>query len=495
VTRVIIPKRIWDDIKVPAGSMTPRVRVQHNILFTGNPNTALTGGLTIVPAPWRNRFTLIVCTVLLVILTGAPVLAAMDDAVEPVVYLNFNEGSGIVALDASGNGNAGTLHNVSRVENGGCGGALVFDRIDNYVSIPYRSANHPEKGITVSTWFYVDSFEPQALITTGYNGGYYNGGYGLAFGDGNDLWWTINLPGEDEVSVNVQHEGITPRQWHQVAGMYDGKTSKIYLDGVLRNQVNASGPIVYETPNYVMLGAAAGRYDTPDTTCPQYFHGGLDEVRIYDQAIPYNQIMDDRFRCSQETVSPPQDTPAADATAASCTADSGSMNLAPGESVSRILTFTDNSMTGTWQVRMQPGSTLVVKADDRYSEVNPDSWYIEIADKGGAIDRSIAFPNTRNTPIDGVITDGNATVSIRYFDGKERFPATVAVQFAAIAPPPPPPPPVEPFLNPIIVIYSASWATLIALILVILWLHRRSKERRQNGASPEGTPAEEKKND
>lgn len=465
--------------------MTPRLHGQYNNLFTGNSNTALRGGLTIVPAQGCNRFTLIVCSVLLFLVAVAPVLA-----VEPITYLNFNEGSGLIALDASGNGNAGTLHNVSRVENGECGGALVFDRIDNYVSIPYRSSNHPEKGITVSTWFYVHSFEPQALIST-----CYNGGYCLAFGDGDDLWWTITLPGKDEVSVNVQHEGITPGQWHHVAGMYDGETSKIYLDGILRNQVNASGPIVYETPNYVMLGAGAGRYETPDTTCPQYFHGGLDEVRIYDLAIPYSQIMDDRFRCSQETVIPPQEVPAAETPAATCTADSGSLDLGPGESVSRVLTFTDTSMTGTWQVRMQPGSNLVVEADDRYLPAGPDSWYVEIADKGGAVDRSIAFPNTRNTPIGGVIPDGNATVRIRYFDGKERFPVTVAVRFTAIAPPPPPPLPVEPFLNPIIVIYSASWATLIAIIVVILWLHRRRMERRRNGTSQQEIPKEEMKKD
>jgi len=29
---------------------------------------------------------------------------------KPAVYLNFDEGSGIYVFDASGNGNAGTLH-------------------------------------------------------------------------------------------------------------------------------------------------------------------------------------------------------------------------------------------------------------------------------------------------------------------------------------------------------------------------------------------------
>ncbi len=31
--------------------------------------------------------------------------------------------------------------------------------------------------------------------------------------------------------------------------------------------------------------------------------------------------------------------------------------------------------------------------------------------------------------------------------------------------------------NPIIVIYSASWATLIALIVVIVWAHTRRNKK------------------
>ncbi len=396
----------------------------------------------------------------------------------------------MVALDASGHGNAGTMHNVSRVGSGECGGTLIFDNPGNYVSIPYRSTNHPENGITISTWFFVNSFDRQELIST-----CHNGGYCLGFGDANDLWWTIYLPGEDVVSVNVQHEGIALGQWHHVVAMYDGKNSKIYLDGVLRNQVNASGPIVYETPNYVMLGANAGWYDKPDLMCPYYLYGGLDEIRIYDQAIPYSQIMDDRFQCSQDPFIPPEDIRPAEPSVTSCTIDSGQLTLGPGESMHRNLAFYNTDMTGTWDIHMQPGSTLVVKASDRYSQTNPDAWYVEIRDETGRIDRTIAFPNTNNAPIDGVIPSGNATVSINYFDGKERFPATVAVQFTAIAPPPPPPPPIEPFLNPIIVIYSASWATLVAIILVILWLHRRSQERRKQRDSGEETNAEEIKKD
>ena len=428
------------------------------------------------------------CLLFSLLLTTASALVADSDMVEPVAYLSCNEGSGITAYDLSGHGNAGTLHNVTRVESGGCGNALVFDGIDNYVSIPYRSTNHPEKEITVSAWFYADSFGPQDLIST-----CRNGGYCLGFGDGNDLWWTVTVRGKGPVSVNVQHEGITPGQWHHVAGIYDGKTVKIYLDGALRNSVNATGPIVYESPNYVILGANAGSSDTPDPACPRYFHGGLDEVRIYDRAVQYTQVMDDRFHCTAERVGPVPEGTVLPVIEQPCTASSGSLALGSGESVERTLVFPDRNCTGIWQVSLQPGSKLTVMARDMYSAASPDSWYVEVADEKGALDRTIIFPGTRNTPVDGEIRSGNATVTVRYFDGKERFPASVAVQFSATAPPPPVPEPAKTILNyPIIVIYSASWATVIALILVFLWLHRRRKTQNPPAEPPQ---EEEKKMD
>ncbi len=122
---------------------------------------------------------------------------------------------------------------------------------------------------------------------------------------------------------------------------------------------------------------------------------------------------------------------------------------------------------------MPPGSTLVVKAKDFNSVSYPDAWYIELSDEKERITRSIAFPNTNNAPVKGVVPSGNATIRIKYFDGKGRFPAQVGIQFESIAPKSPPIAPQTILNYPIIVIYSASWVTLIAIILVMVWLHRR----------------------
>ena len=179
----------------------------------------------IVPATRAIRPMLLTWFLLLFLVVAAYAQTG-DDAITPVVYLNFNEGSGITALDASGNGNAGTLHNVTRVESGGCGGALVFNRLDNYVSIPYRSANHPEGAITVSTWFFVDSFDPQDLISTGHNGG-----YRLGFADGNDLWWTVNLrvPARSRFPSSTRESPLTSGTMSPVSMM--GRPRRSILTG------------------------------------------------------------------------------------------------------------------------------------------------------------------------------------------------------------------------------------------------------------------------
>jgi hypothetical protein len=424
---------------------------------------------------------LLLCTVLLLVagaVHAAPVTMATQ--AEPAVYLDFNEGSGTTVLDASGHGNAGTIAGATRTVSGGCGGALLFNGTDDYVSVPYSTLNHPAKEITASTWFYIDAYGPQTLVSTYRD----NGGYRLGFGDGNDLWWSVST--ENGVfSVPVQHEGITPREWHYVAGTYDGKTAKIYLDGVLRNQMNVTGQIQYEYNNYMILGADAGTGVSPDPACPHFLNGGLDEVRIYGTALDYSQVMDDRFRCSAEPGVLPQERPNATAVLPACSTSSGAVHITTGETAYRTLVFSNITENGTWQVSLPRGSKLIVSAHDLYSSSYPDAWYIEIADEKGRIDRSIAFPNTRNTPIEGVIPSGNATVKIRYFDGKYRFPASVVVQFDCEAPPAAPPAvtPVNNILtNPGIVIYSASWATLIAVAVVIIWLHRRrSQEKEKSG--------------
>jgi hypothetical protein len=322
--------------------------------------------------------------------------------------------------------------------------------------------------------------------------GYHNGGFRLGFDDGHDLWWTLNLENTGDVSVPLQHENIALHQWHQVTGTYDGNTMKIYLDGILRNQANATGTIHYESDNYIILGAEATATDTP-ARCPPSFTGGLDEVRIYPVALSYSQVMDDRFRCIESERFSPAFIPA-EPVPNTCDEVSGSIKLGVNETAIRVLSFSDKTVNGTWQVSQQPGSILSVQTYDYYMKAYPDAWYMEIANEQGKAARTIAFPGRKNAPAEAMLPSGNATVTVRYFSGGERFPAKVLLRLENIPPVPPRPAEFKSILeNPIIVIYSASWATLVAILLVMIWLNRRKKAKKTEVKEPESKPGEDKK--
>jgi len=418
-------------------------------------------------------FVILLC----VLAAGAYAAAETTNAApEPVIYLNMNEGGGQYVLDLSGNGIGGTIYGASRSDQGACSGSLQFSGANEYVAIPYSQKNHPEKEITVDLWFIIYSYDRQVLVSS-----YKDGGYRIAFDDGGDLWWTINTEGSGDISVPIQHENIPPNQWHHIAGTYDGRTAKIYLNGVLRNTVNAMGTIHYAHNNYVMLGVDAGTADTPDPQCNGYLKGGLDEVRIYNRALTYGQVMDDRFRCTVEPrvliyEKTNRTLPA------ECNNLSATFALQAGEEAMRKVIVTNPRDQSFWNVQVPQGSTLTVSVRDAYPKNYPDSWYVELGDNGRRVTRSIAFPNTFNTPSEAVIPSGNATVIIRYFDGVNRFPASAFVDVRCTSPPPFIPEQIHPlFANPTIVIYTASWATLIAVIIVIFWLHRRKRGNQEQG--------------
>jgi hypothetical protein len=203
--------------------------------------------------------------------------------------------------------------------------------------------------------------------------------------------------------------------------------------------------------------------------------GGIDEVRIYNQALTYGQVMDDRFSCTQEP-QPLIYEKTNRMLPAECSNLSGSIALHGGEETVRKVIVTGPEDHAVWKVQVPKGSTLTVNVRDAYSIVYPDTWYIEIVENGSRLTRSVAFPNTINAPTEAVIPSGNASITLRYFDGVNRFPASAYVNIRCSALPPVIQEPLNPlFSNPIIVIYTASWATLIALILVIFWLRRRNK--------------------
>lgn len=69
-----------------------------------------------------------------------------------VAAYNFDEGSGTTLMDRSGNGNNGTLVSSPAWTAGKNGGALAFDGVDDYVSVPETSSLDISGSMTLAAW-------------------------------------------------------------------------------------------------------------------------------------------------------------------------------------------------------------------------------------------------------------------------------------------------------------------------------------------------------
>ncbi|MHC4507158.1 MAG: SUMF1/EgtB/PvdO family nonheme iron enzyme, partial [Planctomycetota bacterium] len=165
-----------------------------------------------------------------------------------VGHWRFDEGTGTTARDSSGRSNHGTVKGGANWAKGRISGALAFDGEDDFVSIPDEADLDITGDITVAAWIKVRAFtkEWQALVTKGDSSWrlhrYCSGTVGRYIGTNR-----INF---DCSGVKVKiFRGATGRvnvndgRWHHVAGVYDGKTMWLYMNGGVSASTAASGRI------------------------------------------------------------------------------------------------------------------------------------------------------------------------------------------------------------------------------------------------------------
>lgn len=212
----------------------------------------------------------------------------------PVAHWKFDECEGTVAHDASGNENHGTINigasgtqttagtcstSLSAWGNGNSGkfsSSLSFDKTDDHILIATNTqldlVNSP---ITLSVWvkwkgggnqnYIVDKYSNKYSLTLNANGNHSPRFYTPSTG---------SLDAPNPISAN---------EWHMISATHDGSTAKLYVDGVLVNQMAGSS-------NRTAGGnLVIGCYVTCSSAYS--FDGQIDDVRIYNYALSSAQIM------------------------------------------------------------------------------------------------------------------------------------------------------------------------------------------------------------
>ncbi len=201
------------------------------------------------------------------------------------------------ASDSSGNNNHGTLHGPTTV--GGISStsqALSFDG-DDHVSIPYDDTLNISDEITVEAWIY-PTFDDTGEHMIVSRGGNWNDidpqCYELTI-DRDLPLFQMKVAGSEDWYGIAPAEPITKNTWHHIAGVYDGARFYIYVDGVNQTSTFTGWGGSYMGEVY-SGGLPTGDYNisigrrVPASWGSLFYEGYIDEVRIWDRAIPGDEI-------------------------------------------------------------------------------------------------------------------------------------------------------------------------------------------------------------
>lgn len=168
---------------------------------------------------------------------------------------------------------------ISSDRNGITSEAFSFDGNIQHILVP----NHPllnfDRAITLSTWFKANAIPDRESFLLSH--GSWQQRWKLSLTPTRQLRWTVNsLNGIKDLDSATE---LLPGQYHQVTATYDGSYLALYLDGELEAVTPFTGRI--RTTTLPMLFGQMW----PDDA--QYnFAGVLDEVRIYNYALPPDKV-------------------------------------------------------------------------------------------------------------------------------------------------------------------------------------------------------------
>jgi hypothetical protein len=212
------------------------------------------------------------------VLTGQS-LAKIDPETIVGMWL-FDEGTGEIARDASGNGNDGELMNGPKWVAGEFGEALEFDGSDDWVNMGDAPVLKPTGDVTFTAWYYW--MGGNYLLSTG--GQTSSTGYAITHDPGAGTIWVGVSTGEKAANTGYI-PGPSQEVWHHVAGSYDDSEGRltVYVDGEVLETVKAGEKALENKFAALHIGK-------PNNVDNYYLSGIIDEVAIFNVALNQDDI-------------------------------------------------------------------------------------------------------------------------------------------------------------------------------------------------------------
>ena len=188
----------------------------------------------------------------------------------------FNDGSGTITSDSSGNGLAGSLVGSPTWTTGKFGGALSFDGSGTDVNLN-NPASLQSSSVTLSVWYKPSGSPVDYPAFFGHG----TGGWVMGLDTGNSgkifVAQSGQLPYIDSTTIPND-----PNIWYHIVATISGSTTKIYVNGSLEATSDA-------TPAFTFANSLSiGR----DNGAGGAINGVIDQARIYSGALSAGQIAD-----------------------------------------------------------------------------------------------------------------------------------------------------------------------------------------------------------
>jgi uncharacterized repeat protein (TIGR01451 family) len=193
--------------------------------------------------------------------------------------------------DDSARTNTGIPLNGTTFTAGVVGQAFNFDGIDDHVRMPYNPTFDSPNALTLEAWIFPTRFGQFNTVLAKWDSvdGVDQRSYALDLGQDGALSFKINTDGTHENFTTITSSNSAPlNAWSHVAGVYDGSSMKVYVNGALQGEVPYTQGIFAGTAD-VSIGAIAT--GGPLGQSLSNFTGQIDEASIYNRALSASEIL------------------------------------------------------------------------------------------------------------------------------------------------------------------------------------------------------------
>ncbi len=166
------------------------------------------------------------------------------------------------------------------------GNAAIFDGINDYISIPSTNQLTPTTSISVAGWFKVNEIPGGSTVITGSMVSKRDG-YVLSPNQDRSISFFVKTSNGWRVAT-TPIATLEVGAWQHIVGTYDGSVIKVYVDGVERASLAASGNLEHNSEPICVGHDYCG--SVQDET-NRYFPGSIDELMIYRKALSAQEVV------------------------------------------------------------------------------------------------------------------------------------------------------------------------------------------------------------